>query len=120
MTDKIQKRNKHEIDADDRILGRLATEIAGLLRGKHKVDFDYHLDNGDFVVVANVKKIKVSGNKLQQKLYRHHSGYPGGLKEMKMEKLFKKDPTEVLKRAVYNMLPKNKLRQHMIKRLTFK
>ena len=120
MTEKSSKNKKHEIDASGKILGRLATEIAGLLRGKHKVDFDYHIDNGDFVVIANAKKIKVTGNKLQQKLYRHHSGYPGGLKEMTMEKLFKKDPAEVLRRAVYNMLPKNKLRQHMIKRLTFK
>ncbi len=110
----------HEIDATGRVLGRLATEVATLLRGKHKVDFDYHNDNGDRVNVLNVEKIKLTGNKLDQKVYRHHSGYPGGLKTENLSDLMAKDPAEVLRRAVYNMLPKNKLRQHMIKRLTFK
>ncbi len=110
----------HQIDASGKILGRLASEIAVLLRGKHKVDFSYHLNQGDRVVVSNVEKMKVTGRKLKQKIYYRHSGYPGGLKERTLEEMMKKDPAEVLRLAVYRMLPKNKLRDKMIKRLTFK
>lgn len=110
----------HEIDARGRVLGRLATEVATLLRGKHKVDFDYYKDQGDKVNILNVDKIKLTGKKLEQKVYYHHTGYPGGLKSENLSDVMVKDPAEVLRRAVFNMLPKNKLRQHMMKRLTFK
>lgn len=112
-------RNTHTIDATDKVLGRLATEIATLLRGKQKPDFAPYKDIGDFVVVKNVEKIKLTGKKKEQKKYYHHSGYLGGLKEVSLEKIFKRDPGEILKRAVYGMLPKNKLRAKQIKRLKF-
>lgn len=111
------KRETHEIDATDISLGRLATQIALILRGKNKVTFEPHLDQGDIVNISNAAKIKITGRKLEQKKYYHHSGYPGGLKEKKMGDVFAKDPAEVLKRAVWNMLPKNKLRAKMVKRL---
>lgn len=113
------KRNTHTIDASDQVLGRLATRIAILLRGKHKADFIPYKDMGDFVVVKNVDKIKLTGKKREQKKYYHHSGYIGGLKEVPIEKISKRNPGEVLKRAVYGMLPKNKLRPEQIKRLKF-
>jgi len=113
-------RKIHEIDAAGIVLGKLAAQIAVLLRGKHRVDFDYHLDNGDRVVIVNSSSIKLTGNKLYQKTYRHYSGYPGGLKSKKVSDLLKEKPEEVIWRAVYNMLPKNRLRKEMIKRLTFK
>ncbi len=111
------QRKTNTIDANGKVLGRLAVEIARLLRGKDKPDFMPHKDEGDFVVVKNVKKIKVTGKKMKQKVYYRYSGYPGGLKEIPMEKLFKERPQEVLKRAVWGMLPKNKLRAKMMKRL---
>jgi large subunit ribosomal protein L13 len=113
-------RTIHEIDATNIILGKLAVQIAVLLRGKHKVDFDYHLDIGDKVIVTNAGQIKLTGNKLEQKDYKHYSGYPGGLKTKKISDLLKEKPEEVIRRAVYDMLPKNRLRKDMIKRLTFK
>lgn len=113
------KREIHTIDATGKVLGRLATEIALLLRGKHKPEFVPYKDMGDFVVVKNVEKIKITGKKIKQKKYYRHSGYLGGLKEIPLEKLFKEKPEEVLKRAVYGMLPKNKLRARQIKRLKF-
>ncbi|OGY44349.1 MAG: 50S ribosomal protein L13 [Candidatus Buchananbacteria bacterium RIFCSPHIGHO2_02_FULL_38_8] len=110
-------RKNHQIDATDKILGRLASEIAIILRGKNKVSFQPNIDGGDGVIVKNVSKLKITGRKLEQKKYFHHSNYPGGLKTKGLGELFSKDPTEVLKRAVWNMLPKNKLRNKMIKRL---
>jgi len=110
-------RKTHKIDATDQVLGRLATQIATLLRGKNKPEFQSYLDGGDNVIITNAAKIKITGKKLEQKIYYHYSGYPGGLKEKKMGEVFTKDPAEVLKRAVWNMLPKNKLRAQMIKRL---
>ncbi len=110
-------RETHTLDATAKILGRLASKIAVLLRGKHKVNFYPRKDMGDFVVVKNVDKIKLSGNKINNKKYYHHSDYPGGLKETSLKELFEQDPAEVLKRAVYGMLPKNKLRSRQIKRL---
>lgn len=107
----------YTIDATNKVLGRLATEIAVLLRGKNKTDFAPNKDMGDFVVVKNIKKIKVTGKKFEKKIYYHHSGYLGGLKETPFKKLFERDPGEVLKRAVFGMLPKNKLRAKQIKRL---
>ena len=111
------KRNTQTIDATGKPLGRLAVEIVRLLRGKNKPDFMPHKDEGDFVVVKNIKKIRISGRKLKQKVYYHHTGHPGGLKKVPLEKLFKKSPEEVLKKAVWGMLPGNKLRPKMIKRL---
>lgn len=112
------QRNTHTIDAAGKVLGRLATEIAILLRGKNKPDFVLNKDMGDFVIVKNFNKIKFTGKKFEQKIYYHHTGYLGGLREMPLKKLFEKNPAEVLKKAVFGMLPKNKLRARQIKRLT--
>jgi len=114
------KREIHTIDATGKVLGRLATEIAVLLRGKHKPDFVPYKDMGDFVVVKNVDKIKVTGKKIEKKKYYRHSGYLGSLKEIPLKKLFEKNPAEVLRKAVWGMLPNNKLRPEQIKRLEFK
>lgn len=114
------KRETHTIDATNKILGRLAVEIASLLRGKSKSDFAPNKDIGDFVVVKNVDKIIVTGKKFNNKIYYHHSGYLGGLKKTSFKKIFKENPGEVIKRAVWGMLPKNKLRAKQIKRLNFK
>lgn len=111
------QRQTHTIDAQDKILGRLATEIALLLRGKNKPNFQSNQDKGDFVIVKNVDKIKFSGRKMEQKKYYHHSGYLGGLKATSLKKLFSRSPAEVLRRAVWGMLPNNKLRAEQIKRL---
>jgi len=111
------ERKNHTIDAADKVLGRLATQIALLLRGKNKPSFQPYLDEGDSVVVKNAAKIKVTGKKADQKKYYRHSGYMGGLKETPFKKIFEKDPAWVLRKAVYGMLPKNKLRDKMIKRL---
>ena len=113
------KREIHKIDATGKVLGRLASEIALLLRGKGKVTFQPHLDEGDFVEVTNAEKIKVTGKKIEQKIYYRHSGYPGGLKEETLKKKLVDDPTFVLRNAVVHMLPKNTLRKEMIKRLKF-
>ena len=113
------KKETQTIDAKDQVLGRLSTKIALILQGKDKPDFEPHSDMGDFVVVKNVSQIKITGKKLKQKKYYHHSGYPGGMKEIPMEKVFNKNPSEVLRKAVYGMLPKNKLRDKRIKRLKF-
>ncbi len=113
-------RKTHQIDATDQAIGRLSTQIATLLRGKHKPNYAPQVDSGDFVVVTHIDKVKFTGKKIEQKEYYRYSGYPGGLKTTKLKKIFNENPQEVLKKAVYNMLPKNKLRQHMIKRLTFK
>lgn len=111
------ERKTHTIDAANKVLGRLATEIAVLLRGKNKPDFAPNKDMGDFVTVRNFSKIRITGKKFEQKIYYRHTGYLGGLKEVSLKKLFKKDPAEVLKKAVFGMLPKNKLRAKQIKRL---
>lgn len=110
-------RGNHEIDATGRAVGRIATEVAMILRGKNKPDFSPHIDSGDNVVVLNVSKVKFTGKKLAQKDYYHHTMYPGGIKRTPMKKVFDRDPREVLKKAVYGMLPKNKLRGEMMKRL---
>ncbi len=111
------KRNWHIFDASEESLGRMASRAAVILRGKDKVDFAPYLDNGDFVVVINSDNLKVTGNKLENKMYYNYSGYPGGMKSISLEKLKEKDSTEVIKRAVFGMLPKNKLRKEMMKRL---
>jgi len=97
------------VNADGKILGRLATEVADLLRGKKKPQFTPHLDTGDFVVVVNAEKIRVTGDKLEKKIYYSHSQYPGGLKEEKLKDLLAKKPEEVIRKAVWGMIPKNKL-----------
>ncbi|MBI3041082.1 MAG: 50S ribosomal protein L13 [Chloroflexi bacterium] len=111
------KRQWHIVDASDKVLGRLATQIAGWLMGKHKPIFCRHLDIGDFVVVINAEKIRVTGNKAQQKLYYRHSGYPGGLKSISLEKMMQTYPTRVIEHAVRGMLPHNRLEAKMMKRL---
>ena len=108
---------KHNIDATNKILGRLAVETANLLRGKGKVGFVPYLDMGDNVVITNTDKIQVTGQKLKQKIYYRHSGYPGGIKGEALEDLLKRDSRKVIRAAVYGMLPKNKLRDRMIKKL---
>jgi large subunit ribosomal protein L13 len=110
-------RKYHLFDAKDAISGRLATEIALILRGKNKSDFTPNVDAGDFVVVINSDLLKASGNKLKNKMYHHYSGYPGGVRSMNLEDKMKDDSRKVIREAVYGMLSKNKLRDKMIKRL---
>jgi large subunit ribosomal protein L13 len=110
-------RKVHIIDATNKSLGRLASQIALLLRGKQKSEFAPHKEVGDFVLVKNVSKMKITGKKLEKKKYYRHSGYLGGLKEIPLKKLFESNPAQVLKKAVFGMLPKNKLRSRQIKRL---
>lgn len=105
------------LDAKDKILGRLATQIAHILMGKNKPSFVPWQDRGGYVVVVNAEKIKVSGRKEKQKVYRHHSGFPGGLKEETLEKLRERKPEEVIRNAVKKMLPDNKLRKGRMNRL---
>jgi large subunit ribosomal protein L13 len=105
------------INADGRILGRMATEIADLIRGKKKPQFTSHLDTGDFVVVVNAEKIKVTGRKLDQKKYYTHSLYPGGIKEETLKDLLARNPEEVIKKAVWGMVPKGKLGRALYKKL---
>ena len=111
------KREWHVFDASDRILGRLATEAACLLMGKHKPMFTRNLDTGDFVVIINADKVRVTGNKAKQKLYYRHSGYPGGLKSVSLEKLMQTHPTRALEYAIKGMLPHNRLGASMLKKL---
>jgi large subunit ribosomal protein L13 len=113
------ERKTHTIDAAGKVLGRLASEIAILLRGKQKSDFVPYKDMGDFVSVKNVNKILLSGKKLEKKKYFRHSGYLGSLKEIPVKKIFKESPAKLLRKAVFGMLPKNKLRAKQIKRLKF-
>ena len=105
------------VNADGKILGRLATEVACLIRGKKKPQFSSHLDTGDFVVVINAEKIRVTGRKLDQKVYYSHSQYPGGIKAETLKELLKRKPEEVVKRAVWGMIPKGKLGRSVYKKL---
>ena len=111
------KRDWFVVDATDRVLGRLASEIARRLRGKHKPEFTPHVDTGDFIVVVNVEKLRVTGNKAEDKIYYRHSGYPGGLYETNFTKMQQRFPTRVLEKAVKGMLPKGPLGYAMIKKL---
>ena len=111
------KREWHVIDASGKVLGRLATQVAGLLMGKHKPIFCRHLDVGDYVVVINAERVRVTGNKEKQKLYYHHSGYPGGLKSITLERVMQTHPTRVIEHAVKGMLPHTRLGASMMKRL---
>ena len=105
------------IDAQDKVLGRLATQIASRLRGKHKPQYTPHVDTGDFVVVINAEKIRVTGKKLDEKIYYRHSGYPGGLKHRTLREQLERRPTQVLRSAVKGMLPKNRLAARQLTKL---
>ncbi len=111
------RRNWYLVDATDKTLGRLASEIASRLRGKHKPEFTPHVDTGDYIVVVNAQKIRVTGNKLRDKMYHHHTGYIGNLKSINLEKLLAKAPERVIQTAVKGMLPRNPLGRAMIKKL---
>jgi len=111
------ERKWHVIDASERILGKLATEAATLLMGKHKPTFSPNLDTGDHVIVINAEKIQVTGNKLKQKHYYRHSGYPGGFKSIPLEKAMQDNPARVVEHAVKGMLPRTRLGAQMLKKL---
>ena len=111
------ERQWHVIDASGKILGRMATQVARLLMGKHKPIFSRNLDTGDFVIVINADKVQVTGNKTKQKVYYRHSGYPGGLKSVSLERMMQTNPTRVIEHAVKGMLPHNRLGASMVKKL---
>ena len=111
------KKNWHLVDAEDKVLGRLAVKIATILSGKNKAQYSPNADLGDFVVVVNAEKVKVTGNKFSQKNYYHHTGYPGGLKTKSFEKMQEDSPEKIIEKAVKGMLPKNKLANQIIKKL---
>lgn len=111
------KRQYHLFDAEGKVLGRLATEIAKTLSGRNKTDYVPNIDGGDFVIVINSDKVRVTGNKAEGKIYHHFSGYPGGISSISFKDLIKKDSRKVIKNAVFGMLPKNKLRDKMMLRL---
>src|SRR5438477_6094486 len=110
-------RDWYVVDAEGQTLGRLATRIADLLRGKGKPEYTPHVDTGDFVVVVNAEKIRVTGKKLDEKMYHRHSGYPGGLKSRPLREQLERRPTEVLRKAVKRMLPRNRLARAQITKL---
>ncbi len=111
------RRDWFVVDADGKTLGRLATEIARRLRGKHKPEYTPHVDTGDYIVVVNAEKIHATGNKMKDKMYHHHTGYIGNLKSISMEKLLEKAPERVLENAVRGMMPKGPLGRAMFKKL---
>lgn len=111
------KRDWFIIDAEGETLGRMATKIAVRLRGKHKAEYTPHVDTGDYIVVVNAKKVQVTGNKAKDKVYRRHTGYPGGLKSITFEKLIDKAPERVIQSAVKGMLPKGPLGRAMFRKL---
>lgn len=111
------KRDWHLIDAKDKVLGRVATEIARILMGKNKAAYVPYLDSGDFVVVTNASKVKLSGKKSETKKYVRHSGYPGGLKEESFESMLRRKPEYIIEHAVEGMIPRTKLGRQMIKKL---
>lgn len=110
-------KNWYVVDLQDKILGRAATEIARILRGKHKAVYANHVDTGDFVIVVNAGKVQLTGKKLTDKVYYSHSGYPGGIRSRTAGKLLEEKPEEVIRIAVKGMLPKNKLGRQMFKKL---
>ncbi len=111
------RREWYVVDATDQTLGRLASEIARRLRGKHKVEYTPHVDTGDYIVVVNADKVRVTGNKIKDKMYHHHTGYIGNLKSVNLEKLLQKAPDRVIRNAVSGMMPKNPLGRSMLKKL---
>jgi len=111
------KRDWHVVDLEGQVLGRVASQIARVLRGKHKAIYSPSVDAGDFVVVVNADKIKLTGNKLNDKMYYHHTGYPGGIRSADAATMLEKKPEDVIRKAVKGMLPKNKLGRQMLKKL---
>lgn len=111
------KRSWYLIDATNKTLGRLASEIAVRLRGKHKPEFTPHVDTGDYIIVVNAEKIRVTGRKMENKIYHRHTGYPGGIKDMPLQDMLRKHPGRVLEIAVKGMLPKNRLGRQMYRKL---
>jgi large subunit ribosomal protein L13 len=111
------EKNWYVVNAENKVLGRLAVEIASRLRGKHKPSFSTFIDNGDFIVVTNADKIKLTGAKWEDKIYYRHTGYMGGIKEINAEELMEKHPTRLLEKAVSGMLPKNKIGRAQFKKL---
>ena len=111
------KRKWFLVDAEGKTIGRLAAKVATLLRGKHKPTFTPHVDTGDHVVIVNAEKVVLTGNKMENKTYSYHTGYPGGLKTLTAEHIHKKDPTKLLTKAIEGMLPKTPLGNHMAKKL---
>ena len=111
------KRDWYVVDASGLTLGRLATEVASRLRGKHKPEYTPHVDTGDYIVIINAEKVHVTGNKVQDKMYYSHSGFPGGIKSINFEKLIQRAPERVIESAVKGMLPKGPLGYAMIKKL---
>ena len=105
------------VNAEGKVLGRLSTELAKILRGKNKPTYTPHLDTGDFVIVVNAGKVSLTGKKMKDKIYYHHTGYPGGIKEMNAEKLLARIPTEMIRMAVRGMLPKTSLGRQMLRKL---
>ncbi len=105
------------IDAEDKVLGRLAAKVSYLLLGKHKPGFAYHMDGGDFVVIINAEKIKVTGNKYEDKKYYRHTGYPGGIKETRLKQMMESKPERVLEKAIKGMLPHTKLGRALFRKL---
>jgi large subunit ribosomal protein L13 len=111
------ERKWYVVDAEGKHLGRLATEIVRVLRGKNKPQYTPHVDVGDFVVVVNADRVAVTGRKAEQRVYRRHSGYPGGMKETSYEEMLARKPTEILRKAVYGMMPKTRLARKQFKKL---
>jgi large subunit ribosomal protein L13 len=111
------ERKWYVVDAEGKHLGRLATEIVRVLRGKNKPQYTPHVDVGDFVVVVNAERVAVTGRKAEQRIYRRHSGYPGGMKETSYEQMLARKPTEILRKAVYGMMPKTRLARKQFKKL---
>jgi large subunit ribosomal protein L13 len=112
-----RQRDWYVVDAEGKTLGRLATQVADALRGKRKPEYTPHCDTGDFVVVINAEKVRVTGNKLNDKLYRRHSGYPGGLRARSLGEQLERRPEEVIRRAVKGMLPRNRLARQQLRKL---
>lgn len=111
------KRDWYVVDASNKVLGRLATEIARRLRGKHKAEYTPHVDTGDYIIVTNAEKVTVTGRKFKEKVYYHHTGFPGGIKSTSFDKMQVKNPTRIIELAVKGMLPKNPLGREMYRKL---
>jgi len=116
-TPETRNRAWYVVDAEGQTLGRLATQLADLLRGKGKADYTPHIDTGDFVVVVNAEKIRVTGNKLDSKVYWRHSGYPGGIRSRTLREMLDRQPEEVIRKAVKGMMPRNRLSRQQLNKL---
>lgn len=111
------KRDWLIVDASDKVLGRLATEVARRLRGKHKAEYTPHVDTGDYIIITNAEKVTVTGRKFKEKMYHHHTGFPGGIKSVNFEKMQAKNPVRIIELAIKGMLPKNPLGREMYRKL---